>query len=104
MTLTLEKLLNREKGAEPALIVFATWRIRPKIYGGRSLVKHWGSKHHQSTTRLVGQQGRRNRVYALVARDAVPLLATASPWGMEGTVGETDMAGGVSQVDQRLVI
>jgi hypothetical protein len=43
----------------------------------RSLVKHWGSKHRQSTTRLVGQRGRRNCVYALVARDAVPLLATA---------------------------
>jgi len=41
-------------------------------------VKHWGSKHRQSTTRLVRQRGRRNRVYALVTRDTVPLLATAS--------------------------
>ena len=63
-------------------------------------MKHWGSKHRQSTTRLVRQRGRRNCVYALVARDAVPLLATALLWGMEGTVGKTDMAGGMSQVDQ----
>ena len=35
MTLTLEKLLNREKGAEPALIAFATRRTCPKIYGGQ---------------------------------------------------------------------
>ena len=77
MTSALEKLLNRERGAEPALMVFATGGHIQKYMEDRSLVKQWGSKHRQSTTRLVRQRGRRNCVYALVARDTVPLLATA---------------------------
>ena len=98
MTLAFEKLLNREKGVE------STWRTRPKIYEGQVSRETLGletSSVDHSVSRTMRQK--KLCLCPCRARNTVPLLATASPWGMEGTVGETDMAGGVSQVDQQPV-
>jgi hypothetical protein len=89
MTLALEKLLNRKKGAEPALMVFATWRTRPKIYGGQVSRETLGletSSVDHSVSRTTRQKKLR----------LCPCRARCSSIVSHGTVGETNMAGGVS--------
>ena len=89
MTLALEKLLNREKGAEPALMVFATWRTRPKIYGGQVSRETLGLET-SSVDHSVSRTTRQKKLRLW------PCRARCSSIVSHGTVGETDMAGGVS--------